>query len=310
MKHYNKERRWKIVGILTVLLGFLVAGIILVRRHQDPRRWFVDFDYSLKTADYQQLLSTPWAQGMYRVFKALYAQNNLALVSYQTQPRIPKKIHQIWLGSPFPEKYRVLQESWQKMHPEWEYTLWTDDDVERFGLKNKDIYDRAVNYGERSDIARYEILYRHGGLYVDTDYECLRPLDLFNHCYDFYIGIQPLDTNIMQLGIGLIGATAGHPFLKILIDGLPDNAHVKQIIKKTGPVYVSRMFAEHMLALPGVNIALPPTYFYPLGYTQDAADQKSWRKEESFAVHHWHGSWLKRDAFLQQARPQIIFEGK
>jgi mannosyltransferase OCH1-like enzyme len=38
-------------------------------------------------------------------------------------------------------------------------------------------FDRASNFGEKSDIWRYEILFRLGGVYVDTDFECVRPFD-------------------------------------------------------------------------------------------------------------------------------------
>ena len=33
--------------------------------------------------------------------------------------------------------------------------------------------------GEKSDIFRYEILYRFGGVYVDTDFECIKPFECF-----------------------------------------------------------------------------------------------------------------------------------
>jgi len=66
-------------------------------------------------------------------------------------------------------------------------------------------------YGAKSDIARYEILYRIGGLYIDTDFECLKPFDIFNHCCDFYSGVA-FDENVV-LFIGLIGAAPGHPVL-------------------------------------------------------------------------------------------------
>ena len=43
-------------------------------------------------------------------------------------------------------------------------------------LKNKDLYDKSRNYGFKTDLARYEILNKYGGLYIDTDFECLSPI--------------------------------------------------------------------------------------------------------------------------------------
>ena len=68
----------------------------------------------------------------------------------------------------FPEKHKAFRETWMQNHPGWEFRLWTDADIEAFGLTNKRLYDETPNYGAKSDIARYEILYRIGGLYVDT----------------------------------------------------------------------------------------------------------------------------------------------
>jgi Glycosyltransferase sugar-binding region containing DXD motif len=40
-------------------------------------------------------------------------------------------------------------------------------------MKNKEAFLSAYNYGMKSDILRYEILHSYGGVYIDTDYECV-----------------------------------------------------------------------------------------------------------------------------------------
>ncbi len=47
------------------------------------------------------------------------------------------------------------------------------------------------------------------------------------------------------------------------------------------------------------DIALPASYFYPCGYEQRGTDRELWCKAESYAVHHWAGSWLKKEAFVR-----------
>ena len=64
--------------------------------------------------------------------------------------------------------------------------IWTDEDAENFPMKNRDIFEKATNLGMKSDIFRYEILYQQGGVYLDTDFFCLQPLDDLNEMYDFY----------------------------------------------------------------------------------------------------------------------------
>lgn len=56
----------------------------------------------------------------------LYERNMPFVLIRQEKTKIPKIIHQIWLGSPLPQKFKKLQASWIKMHPEWTYILWTD----------------------------------------------------------------------------------------------------------------------------------------------------------------------------------------
>lgn len=46
------------------------------------------------------------------------------------------------------------------MAEEWELRLWTDTDVDAFGLENRDVYEAAGNFGQKSDILRYEVRIR------------------------------------------------------------------------------------------------------------------------------------------------------
>lgn len=256
----------------------------------------VDFDDSMQTQQFKETADKYWGPDLLKFFRELYQKTNFVNIKPSREIKIEKIIHQIWLGSPFPDKYKKFQESWITNHPDWQYKLWTDKEVKDIVLENRELYNKARNYGEKSDILRYEILYKFGGLYIDTDFECLKPLDILHYYYDFYIGIQPLDTSIVQLGIGLIGAKAGHPILKEAINALKTSTSV-QIVSKTGPIFFTKLFWHNILKFPGINTALPASYFYPCGYNQKASDRVVWIKPESFAVHHWEGSWLSPDAF-------------
>src|SRR5437867_4300593 len=123
---------------------------------------------------------------------------------------IPLIIHQIWLGSPVPEQFKPLQETIIEHHAGWEYVLWTDERVKELTLHNQELFDRATNFGEKSDILRYELLYQFGGLYLDIDIACVKSLEDLHRTYDFYIGWQPDDTGHKQLGTGVIGCRPGH----------------------------------------------------------------------------------------------------
>lgn len=87
-------------------------------------------------------------------------------------------MHQIWVGPlPPPEKW---MRTWREMHPDWEYRLWGNEDLANGEWRNKahmDFYAARGIWSGVADLMRYEILYRHGGVLVAADSECLRPLD-------------------------------------------------------------------------------------------------------------------------------------
>ena len=91
---------------------------------------------------------------------------------------IPKIIHQLWVG---PKKAPTeLMKTWEDAHPDWEYMFWNEETIkEHFpdGLHNQAQYDAMPEWNGKCDIARYEILQKFGGFFLDADCVCLRPLD-------------------------------------------------------------------------------------------------------------------------------------
>ena len=98
----------------------------------------------------------------------------------------PKKIHQIWIGpKKIPSRYLNWGKSWIKNNPQWEYKLWTNREINQLSMINSSLYDSTKNIGFKSDIARYEILYKYGGIYIDTDFECIKEIPNNLRYFDF-----------------------------------------------------------------------------------------------------------------------------
>ncbi|MFY9825023.1 MAG: glycosyltransferase [Thermoanaerobaculia bacterium] len=97
--------------------------------------------------------------------------------------KIPRIVHQIWIQGEgaMPRRYRRWAESWRALHPDWEYVLWDDAALRRLLGEHLPellaLYERHQDFAERSDLGRYAVLHVHGGLYVDVDTRCVRPLD-------------------------------------------------------------------------------------------------------------------------------------
>lgn len=127
---------------------------------------------------------------------------------------IPRTIHQIWLG-PAPPPLDLI-ETWRDAHPDWEHRLWTDAELPR-PLVNQAQLEAMGELCGKADVLRYELLLRHGGVYVDADMECLRPLPeslLADPCFTAYESEEHRPGVIAN---GVIGAEPGHPLMAAMI---------------------------------------------------------------------------------------------
>ena len=208
---------------------------------------------------------------------------------------VPKRIHQIWLGSPLPKKYRSYQKSWQEHNPDFEYKLWSEEDILALDLFNKNQFVASKNFGVKSDIARYEILYRFGGIYADTDFECLKSFDEKFLSRSFLAG--QVFSYSPQMANGLIAAAPKDNFLKLIIENLPKypgEMKPMDVLQYCGPIFISDLAWKHCESLTDF-LVLPSQYFYPWpNYKRNqTADRYSWSTEDTTAIHHWETSWVR-----------------
>ena len=288
----------------------------------------ISFDDSMKIHNVTPP-KVPFTEQLMPIARLLYERYNPELVCKRTYPVIPRIIHHVWFGVPLSDEDKQLRATWQQFHPEYRFILWTDrlsndqdalcvrswqelDNVllltneqyivvyvAELAFDNRIFFDEAINYGERSDILKYEIVYQVGGMYVDFDFECLKPFDDLFDRYDFFTGIQPLDTNVEQLGAALFAAKPDHSVLRYAVETIKDDHHMRQIIIKTGPIHFSQAFIAKAGLEHTIDIAFPASYFYPCGYQQQGKPRSAWMRSDSYAVHHWSGSWLKEEAFVR-----------
>ena len=265
-----------------------------------PAGFGVNFHDSMKHGfkyNYETIETDPF---LHKV-KTVYEKYTITDVEYRDTPRIPKIIHQIWLGSALPDKYKAWQATWFVHHSDWQYILWTQKEIDELGLKNRAQFDAALTYGEKSDIARYEILYKFGGVYADADFECMQPMDVFHHCCDFYAG---LEGTTAVIGNSIIGSAPGHPILRRCIDTLHGAVKGEEgwqyVVDRTGPGHVTTCVKAEIMGddQPKSRIVIfPACYFFPWYPIRPEPRPiegviKSLRPE-TFALHLWESSWVK-----------------
>ena len=239
------------------------------------------YNYSQKEQD----TSKGWA-----LFRELYEKNYIK--EEDMTPKIPKITHHIWLGGELPDKFKRYVHSWYSLHPTWEHRFWTDDNIDSITLGRKDVFNAATNLGQKSDILRYEILRQQGGVYIDTDFECIKPIDdlLF---LEFFTGITT-DADA-QLYIGILGSVPNHPIMDTCATSLKSYSgnDGNGVMEATGPFYFTRCFFNSVDKNTKGVVAFPMDFFYPFPNSQRFTDDANkYINKCTYAIHHWKTSWL------------------
>ena len=168
------------------------------------------------------------------------------------QDKIPKIIHQTWKTRELPEDYARYVDTVRAHHPHWEYWLWTDADNRAFIASHFSwflpTFDGYRHHIERVDAVRYFILLHYGGLYVDMDMECLRPVDPLilsgaERELHFSLLASPTVENTI-IANALMAARPGHPFFAYLTRRLPylveRDVTFADVFDNTGPEMLTR----------------------------------------------------------------------
>ena len=197
-------------------------------------------------------------------------------------PTIPRIIHQVWLGqAPIPDQLQQWSETIRAHHPNWKYRLWRDKDCEHL----RPLMSKCSNLAGASDVVRLYALYAHGGVYLDFDIECFKPLDplLDVAAFGAYDGCA--------YGGGVYTHQVGKPVMcNAVMASAPCHRWISEQILSL-PHWVRRDPPwGPMLATAFLNneVTIYPTkYFYPFRPT----DQDRTPHTDSFLAHHWKKMW-------------------
>jgi mannosyltransferase OCH1-like enzyme len=173
--------------------------------------------------------------------------------------KIPKLIHLIWIGPAKPPW--EWMETW---HQEgWATRVWREPDIDLLKLENRDKYDFYCKEGlfnGAADVARVEILKKHGGIYADADSLCLIPLDEWpiEDC-DFFAGIE-YDNRI---GNGIIGCTPDHPIIRTYHEYIKNATILRPPCYTIGGTTLTLAVAGHQPNENETITIFPKNAFYP-----------------------------------------------
>jgi len=196
---------------------------------------------------------------------------------------IPKTIHQIWIGpKPAPKD---MMETWRQHHPDWDYCLWNESNID-VPLRNQAHYEMMSNLGGKADILRYEILSRHGGIYVDADLTCLKPLDASFLEDSFFAAFENEKWRPGLIANGILGAVPGHPVMESMIERISglDPGRLRESCPAidTGPYALT----EVLEAYEGPKKIYPSHWFYPEHIAEVFPNP-----EYVYARHDWYSDY-------------------
>jgi mannosyltransferase OCH1-like enzyme len=200
-------------------------------------------------------------------------------------PVIPRILHQIWVGpDPLPEEFAAYRETWRAHHGAWEMRLWEEGTLPS-DLRWPEAYERARTPAERADLIRLELLWRFGGVYLDVDFECCRPID------DLLEGVELFAASLKPGGRtnnAMIGAIPAHPLLGRALD----RARIQEPGEPFDKTASGSLFFDSIISgQPGVTV-MPAELFYPATPEQ---------RRGAYAIHHAARSWKDSDGWQKAA---------
>lgn len=197
---------------------------------------------------------------------------------------IPKIIHQIWLGDQSKRPEKIMQ-TWKDKHPDWDYRLWTDENLP--SLRNKRQFDEMQEMAGKADILRYELLYDHGGVYIDADTICLNSLEDFFlqndsfACWENEYSVTGLIHN------GHLGSCVNNELMRHLITHIGSQQRIYygplHAWKVTGPVLLTNMVNQ----LRYTKLRIYPSYYF---LPEHFSGVKHYYTSDKSYGHHLNGS--------------------
>lgn len=217
--------------------------------------------------------------------KEKFSKKSLKEARVNSEP-IPKILHYCWFGKTTMPVWRQKNlNSWSKFLPDYQIVRWDESNfpIHLYPYAEK-AYSKGL-YAFVSDTARLHALYHHGGIYLDTNDEILKP-QAFDDLLSF--GCFASFEAPTQITIQAVGAIEKHPFISLLLDFykfIPFRsvyrytANVRFISKLVRLFYKKRLDGEKLILTDGAVI-LPREYLTPKTITK-----------ESRIFHHFGGTW-------------------
>lgn len=223
-----------------------------------------------------------------------------------TEYKIPKVIHYVWFGNNKKSKsIKKCIKSWKKYCPDYKIIEWNEKNYNV--KKNRYMYEayKAKKWAFASDFARYDILNRCGGVYLDTDVELIANIDelLKDEMFMCFV-----DDKRVNSGLGY-GSVANNQVLQEMLNYYKG----RSFYKKNGKMDLricnhneTAVLVKHGLVRNGREQFIDGVHVYPREYFNPINEAPT---KKTVAINHFHGSWASF-AHRTRNRKNIFFNKK
>ena len=215
---------------------------------------------------------------------------------------IPRTIHYCWFGKgPKPKNISKYIESWKKQCVDYEVVEWNEDNFDI----NINEYCKVAYIKKKwafvSDFARLWIIYNHGGIYLDTDVEIVKPLDplLIN---DGFIGFESKE----WIGTNIIGAAKNNKIIKRLLQNYDSNSfinHDGSLNMTTNVEIITKILnKEYGLKSNGLQQNINGFEIYPIEYFSpyDYLTGIEKKTNNTYTIHWYTQTWINQAIFRRK----------
>jgi len=227
-------------------------------------------------------------------------------------PLIPKTIHYCWFsGNPIPEELQRCMDSWKRFCPDYKIVRWDEGNYDIHKSRYMEQAYAHKKWGFVPDYARLDILYKYGGIYLDTDVELIRNLDELLY-QPAFCGVEKWGT--VNMG-GCSGACVKNPVIKKMLEyrkGEPFVLQDQTLNLSACGYYESPPLVKEGLKLNGTTQVIAngmmavyaSEFFHPFDYISGETGITS----NTFSIHHFSGTWLGPEAAEERLKTQLHYQ--
>ena len=192
---------------------------------------------------------------------------------------IPKIIHYAWFGrAEKPQTVMDMIATWRAAMPDYEIVEWNETNFDVGALAYTREAHAMGNYAFVADVCRLSVLYRYGGVYLDTDVEVLKTFDKFMG----HKSVLGYETD--AIGTGIIMAEPGVEWVRLALEYYGARHFILpwgKLDRTPGPRILTRRILP-LIAADKMPVVYPVDYFCA----------KDWRTgdikitSDTVSVHH------------------------